>query len=163
MTSVACAIVLLLLAPQAIGEVESRVDKNANFSAYKTYAWRKGHEAFNPDAHKLIVSAIDAQMTGRGLTKVDDDDADVLVTYHSVRAADVDLKMFEQLQKEGKDTAPATKVLGKLAVAVSPRGSGNAVWTALGSRRLSDDPAKWGEDIRLTVAALFAKYPAGKK
>ena len=119
MTSVACALVWLLLAPQAIGEVESRVDKNANFSAYKTYAWRKGHEAFNPDAHKLIVSAIDAQMTGRGLSKVDDDDADVLVTYHLVRAADVDLKMFEQLQKEGKDTAPATKVLGKLAVAVS--------------------------------------------
>ena len=62
---------LLLLVPQSTDKVESSFDRNADFSTFRTYAWNKGHEAFNPAAHKIIAGAIDAQMAKLGYTKAD--------------------------------------------------------------------------------------------
>ncbi len=162
MTGIACAIVLLFLMPQTFGEVESRFDDKADFSAYRTYAWGKGHEAYDPAAHKTIVAAIDGQMAAVGLKKAETGAADVSVTYDTVRSSDVDLKVFEKLYKEGRDTATATKTSGRLAVVLINPKSGATVWTALTRRRLSDDPAKWSDDLRLAVASLFETYPGRK-
>jgi len=163
MTSVACALVLLLLAPQAVGEVETHSDKKADFSKYRTYAWSKGHEAYSADAHKVIVAAVEAQMTGLGLTKADPGSADVFLVYHTVRGSEVDLKALEKLQKQGQDTAGATKILGRLAVVLSEPKSRATLWSAGTRRRLSDDPAKWNEEVQQAVTALFATYPGRKK
>jgi Domain of unknown function (DUF4136) len=162
MTSVACALVLLLLAPQAIGEVESHFDKKADFSAYRTYTWSKGHQAYDPAAHKAIVAAIEAQMAALGFTQVDKG-ADVFLTYHTVRSSEVDLKMLDKLKDQGQDTSAATKILGRLAVVLSNPTSRAALWSAGTRRRLSDDPSKWQDEVRLAVASLFETYPSRKK
>ena len=89
---------LLLLAPQKIGDVESSFDKQANFGALKTYAWAKGHEALTPSVHKSIVTAIDAQMASLGFTKAEAGAADTILKYHVVRGTDVDLKAMPWLR-----------------------------------------------------------------
>ena len=54
-------------------------DKNANFSNYKTFAFDT-HGARNPFVNKLIIDAVERELTSRGLTKVEAD-ADLLVVY----------------------------------------------------------------------------------
>ena len=36
------------------------------------------------------------------------------------------------------------------------------LWSAATRRRLSDDPAKWEDDLKSAVTALFATYPKKK-
>jgi hypothetical protein len=163
MNSLACALMVLLLVPQAVGEVESQFDKKADFSALKTYAWSLGHDAYDARAHKAIVADIEAQMTALGFSKAPSASADVFLTYFTVRASEVDLKKLDQLKKEQKDPAGATRILGRLAVLVSRPSSRETLWSAVTRRRLSEDPAQWEGELKSAVAALFATYPGKKK
>jgi len=162
MNSLACALMLVLLVPQAVGEVESHVDKKVDFSTLKTYAWGAGHDAFDPRAHKVIVADIEAQMTTLGFTKAPSAGADVLLTYFTVRGSEVDLKKLDELKKEDKDQAGATRILGRLAVSMARPSTRATLWSAATRRRLSDDPAKWEGDLKSAVTALFATYPKKK-
>jgi hypothetical protein len=162
MQSLACALVLVLLTPQAIGEVETQVDKKVDFGGFRTYAWSKGHEAYDPAAHKAITEAMEAQMAGLGFTKADPGKADVFLTYHTVRGSELDLKALDKL-KPGQDAGAATKILGRLAVVMSNPASRATLWSAATRRRLSDDPAKWKDEGLRAVAALFETYPGRKK
>lgn len=159
MLTFAGVLVSLLLVPQPVGRVETVSDKTADFSAFHTYAWSKGHEAFDPAAHKAIVAAIEARMTGLGFKKADAGKPDVLLTYHTVRGSEVDLKALDKLQKEGADTAAATRVLGRLVVVLSRPDSRAVLWSAGTRRRLSDDPAKWNDDVNQAATDLFDTYP----
>jgi hypothetical protein len=164
MNALACALVLLLLTPQKIGEVETHFDKKADFSSFRTYAWASGHDAFDPAAHKAIIAAFEQQMTALGFKKVEPPSADVYLTYHTVRGSEVDLKTLDKLQKEGvKDTSSATKILGRLAVVMSQPKSREMLWSAGTRRRLSDDQSKWNEELQAATTALFATYPGRKK
>src|SRR5262245_61429571 len=53
MNTLAYALVLVLALHQDIGDVTSSFDKKADFGTFRTYAWGKGHEAFDPAAHKI--------------------------------------------------------------------------------------------------------------
>jgi hypothetical protein len=92
-----------ILAASAIGmaaagqkvEVETHVDKDANFSTIKTYAWLPPAPAIrnvapgvptNPTLSQdalgpHIVAAVDRQLARRGMTRADEKTADVLVVY----------------------------------------------------------------------------------
>ena len=162
MNSVVCLLAVLLLAPQEIGKVGSTVDKKVDFTAFHTYAWEKGHEAYDPTTHKTIVDAIDAEMATLGLKKVDAGKGDITVRYHAVRGTDVDLDMLRKLQKEGGG-AGADKTIGSLAVVTyAPKGT-EPLWEAHGRSQLSSDPKVREQEIRSAVAALFKTYPRPKK
>jgi len=163
MNSLACALMILLLVPQTIGEVESHVDKKADFTTLKTYAWSLGHDANDPRAHKAIVADVEAQMTALGFTKAPSAAADVFLTYFTVRGSEVDLKKLDQLKKEQKDPAGATRILGRLGVGLSRPATRETLWSAVTRRRLSEDPAQWEGELKTAVAALFATYPGKKK
>jgi len=161
MKSLACAFVLLLAVSQAkpIGEVGTTTDPKVNFTSLHTYVWQKGHEAYNPEAHKIIVSSIESEMASLGFTKVESGKADVTLTYHSVAGADVDMKMLEKWQKEGHTDPMPTKVLGSLAVVLFPPGGTKPIWEAHTRGHLSDDGATRADEIKKAVSALFAAYP----
>ena len=162
MNSLVYVLLVLLLAPQKIGDVESSFDKRANFGALKTYAWAKGHEAINPTVHKSIVAAIDAQMAGLGFTKADAGTADTTLKYHVVRGTDVDLKALEKSPAAASGPAP-TKMLGKLVVVLYPKGSvDNPLWQAHTRQYVSDDAAAREHELHGIVAALFETYPGRK-
>ena len=52
---------------------------------------------------QFIISAIDRELSARGVKKVTSGRSDVVVTYLSVRRTDVDLK--SKPEREGRDTA----------------------------------------------------------
>ena len=159
MNTLVCALLMLLLVPQKIGDVESSYDKRANFGALKTYAWARGHEALTPAVHKTIVAAIDAQMASLGFTKADAAAADAILKYHVVRGTDVDLKALEKAPPAASGPAP-TKTLGKLVVVLYPKGSTETpLWQAHTRQYVSDDAGTREQELQRTVTALFETYP----
>ncbi len=52
-------------------KVQVDVDRSANFGAFKTFGWDTGTVARNPIIAQMIKSAIEAELTRRGLTRND--------------------------------------------------------------------------------------------
>jgi Domain of unknown function (DUF4136) len=152
---------LALMAQGAtVGKVESKVDKTANFGALHSYSWLTGYNADNPDVHKLIVAAVEAEMTKAGFTKVATG-GDATIAYYTVRTTEVDLKALDKAQKAGNSATP-TKVLGRLVVVMRPAASTQQIWSASTREFIDPDPAKLNDTVHSATARLFETYP-GKK
>ena len=159
MKSVVILLVGLLVAPQGeIGRVESSFDRKANFAAFRTYTWNVGYDAYSPDAHKMIVAAIEAEMARRGFTKVETG-ADVRIAYYTVTGTDVDLKALDKLEREGGTGATPLKARARLVIVMRPMASSDPLWQASMREHLDPDPAKLGDTIESVTARLFATYP----
>src|SRR5947199_4592276 len=77
---------LLLATTTALGQdVRYNFDKNTDFSKFKTYKWVTLKDAAKLDAllEKQIIAAVDTELTTKGLTKVDDDSANLYVGYQA--------------------------------------------------------------------------------
>ena len=138
-----------------IGKADSTFDKKANFASFRTYRWTPGTHAFNPEAHKLIVDALEAEMAARGFTKVATG-GDVTLSYSSMNVANVDLKALDKAERAG--AAAPTKNLGKLVV-VMRTPARQQVWSAATREYLEPDIDKLGATIKTVAARLFETYP----
>lgn len=158
----------LALQGGATEQVETKFDKKTNFATLGTYSWTSGYNALNPEAHKLIVAAFEAEMAGLGFTKVTSG-ANVTLAYYAVASNSVDLEALDKAPQAGIDAAP-TRTLGRLvAIMRSPAGNGTQsqqLWSASTRQFLDPDPARLGDTVRAVAARLFETYPgrsAGKK
>jgi hypothetical protein len=52
-------------------KVQVDVDQSANFAVFKTFGWDSGTVARNPIIAQMIISAIESELTRRGLTRND--------------------------------------------------------------------------------------------
>jgi len=74
----------LVSATASAQDVTYDYDKATDFTKLKTYAWISGTNLRDECNHKRIVTAIDAQLTAKGLTQVASGaNPDVLVAYHA--------------------------------------------------------------------------------
>jgi hypothetical protein len=66
-------------------DVRYDFDKDKDFSKYKTYKWVPIKGADQPDelTAKQVMSAIDAELATKGLTKTDSDTADLYIGYQT--------------------------------------------------------------------------------
>jgi len=63
---------LIAMQTFAFGQkVQVDVDQSANFGAFKTFGWDSGTVARNPIIAQMIISAIEGELTRRGLTRND--------------------------------------------------------------------------------------------
>jgi uncharacterized protein DUF4136 len=84
----AAAVLLLSSTTSFAQKVKVDVDSNVNFSNFKTFGWDKGPVARNPIISNLIITAVETELTARGLTKSDSPDIKVAV----MAAAGMDLQ-----------------------------------------------------------------------
>jgi uncharacterized protein DUF4136 len=84
----AAAVLLLSSTTSFAQKVKVDVDSNVNFSNFKTFGWDKGPVARNPIISNLIITAVETELTARGLTKSDNPDIKVAV----MAAAGMDLQ-----------------------------------------------------------------------
>ena len=139
----------------APGKVDSTFDKKTDFSAIRTYSWTTGAHALVPEAHKLIVAAVDKEMAGLGLRPVASG-GDATVAYYTMRTTNVDLKALDKIDDK---SAPApSKELGKLVV-VMRNAAREQVWSAVSRDFLDNDRSKLAATIDALTARLFATYP----
>ena len=137
------------------GKVESTFDKKTNFAAIKTYSWTPGTDALVPEAHKLIIAAVDKEAAAVGLTPVASG-GDVTLAYYTMTVTNVDLKALDKMEK--KPALPPTKELGKLVV-VMRNPAQQQVWSAISREFLDPDRAKLAATIQTVTERLFATYP----
>ena len=163
MNSIVLLVFGLLVAAQTppIGKVDSTFDKKANFAALRTYAWTPGSHAFNPEAHKIIVAALEAEMAGLGFTKAASG-ADVTLAYHTTTVANIDFKDLDKAEREGRSGAVATKEIGKLVVVMRSAPAREQIWSAATREYVDRDVEKLGATIRVVTKRLFDTYPRPK-
>ena len=137
------------------GKVDSTFDKQANFAAIKTYSWTTGTDAFVPEAHTMIIAAIDKEAAGVGLKRLATG-GDVTIAYYTMTVSNVDLKALDKMDK--KTMAAPTKDLGKLVV-VMRDAAHQQLWSAMSREYLDPDRAKLPATIQTVTERLFTTYP----
>ena len=119
-----------------------------------TYTYRPGQPAFDKKVDQQIVSAIERELSTRGVVKVMAGRADVVVTYFSVRRTDVDLK-----SKPRADGSLRQYPVGTLLVSILDPATGDKLFGARVVEPLDADPVKLEAIINVAIAAIFAKHP----
>jgi hypothetical protein len=170
------AALLFLSASTAFGQnVKVDVDTTVNFSTFKTFGWDKGVVARNPIISALIVTAVESELTKRGLTKVDESpDLKVAVA----AAAGVDIQTVGPTWNVnyavwGGYTNPAALMnitTGTLLLDLVDTKSDRSIFRGVAkqtlNRSVSADPAADAKSveklIKKAVSKMFEKYPTAK-
>jgi hypothetical protein len=163
MSLLSCVLLVLLSfsqQPPKPGKIEIIKDPKADFSSFTTYKWERGYVAYDPAIHKAIVDAVDAELTARGLRKVETTDASVTVRYHTVLRTDVNLDTLAEYERSGK-VAPA-QPLGRLVIVLRDPNN-RQVWAADTVQPIAGDGASRPRFVTETVVRMFESYPTAKK
>ena len=151
-------------------------DPAVDFSKYKTYAWDQGTLA-NPLIKQLIVTAVDREMSAKGLQKVGTN-PDLFVT--TLTATESDLATTNpswapQLNSIATGIPSSSQAWavtkGTLMIDISDAKTKNGVWRATASHTLENGPtgdrvkdAKQVEKpINKAVQKMFKKFPPHAK
>ena len=168
------AAVLVLSTSVVVGQkVTVDVDRTANFSTFKTFGWAEGMVARNPIISQMIISAVESELTARGLTKsADHPDIKVAV----VAAVGIDIQTVGpswniNYVTWGGYTNPAAVMnisTGTLLVDLVDtqkdigvlRGVAKETLTRSVSADVTRDAKSVEKLIKKAVSKIFKKYPA---
>jgi Domain of unknown function (DUF4136) len=172
------AIALLAFSALTINAQKVKVtsDPACDFSKYKTYAWDLGTLA-NPIIRQYIISAVDREMTAKGIRKVETD-PDLTIT--TLTATESDLTSTNPSWSPSLNSIatgiPASSqawavTKGTLLVDISDARTKSAVWRGMASHTLENGPtgnaardAKTVEKpINKAVQKMFKKFPPQSK
>ncbi len=150
-----------------LSSVGVEYDKRDDFSKYKTYAWRQGTPAPDPEMQHQIQNAIEHQLESKGLTKAESG-PDLYVITHTLteveRRIDVNQLGYSGFlwRRRGGWYPPTTRVyyipLGTFRVDLVDRVSSKLVWRGLAIEYLSDDREKNRKRINKTARKIFKKF-----
>ena len=153
-------------------QVSYDVDRQQDFSKFRTYTWVRGTEIADPLNHRRIVAAIDAQLAAKGLVPgATPGQADVVVAYHASFDRDLQISGFSsgwggyRFGGSRSGVARAEEIVtGTLIVDVIAARTREIVWRATATREIDADatPEARERNINRAVAKLFKTYPAPK-
>ena len=179
------AVGLLLLATAAFSQdVRYNFDKNADFSKFKTYKWvtLKDAAKVNDLVNKQIMDAIDAELATKGLTKVDDDSANLYIGYQAGIGQE---KQFTSFSSDwgygggwyrggwyggagGMSTTTGqteTIYIGQLALDMYDSANKDLAWRGVASKTIDAKakPEKQQKNLAKAVKKLLKNYPPNVK
>src|ERR1700739_1831084 len=175
------ALGLLLPASYAVGQdVRYNFDKNSNFSQFKTYKWviLKDAARANDLISKQIRAAVDAELATKGLTKVDDDSANLYIGYQAGVGQE---KQFTSFSSDwgygpgwdsggwyrgmgGMSTTTgqtSTLYVGQLSLDMYDSANKDLAWRGVASKTLDPKakPEKQQKNLAKAVKKLLKNYP----
>ena len=146
-------------------------DHDANFSSYQTYMWHEGTPLADPLIQQRVNSAIESELSAKGLRKVESD-PDFRVTYHASTKDDTQYQTdsFGYGMGAGwrwggmggmatSTTRAITYHKGTLVVDLWDAAKKQLVWRGTATATLSDKPQKNSKKIHKAMEKLFRKYP----
>lgn len=179
------SVIIMLAAGIAAGQdVRYNFDRDADFSKFKTYKWVTLKNAAKLDdlVDKQIKAAVDAELARKGLSKVDDDSADLYVGYQAAVGQE---KQFTSYNTDwgygggwyrggwygpagGMSTTTgqtSTIYKGQLALDMYEPANHSLVWRGVGSKTIDPKakPDKQQKNLQKAVAKILKNYPPGKK
>ncbi len=155
-----------------------------DFSKYKTYRWARVPNVQYPDQiiDSQIVQAIDSQLALKGLSKGNDETANLVVTYQVAVNSEKQWNSFstgDTMWGYGRwggwggygggmsttTTTSETIHIGTLDVDIYDAAAKNQIWKGAATKTLGSgkDPAKVNKNINKAVEKLFKKYPPPPK
>ena len=146
-------------------------DKSADFRAFRTYAWVRGASVPDKLNHERVLSAINAQLGLKQLSRVERQaNPDLLVAYHAAFDTDVQITGFASgwggyRFPSASGTARANEIVtGTLIVDLIDARTGTIVWRGIASKDLNPNakPAQREKNINRTAEKLFKNYPPAK-
>lgn len=164
-------------------DVRYNYDQNTDFSRFKTYKWVELKNAQNPGdlLDKQIKGAFDAQLVAKGLTKVEDDSANLYVGYQVGIGQEKEFTSYNTdwgygtgWYRSGWYGSPgggtttgqtSTIYVGQLALDMYDSANHDLVWRGLGSKTIDPKakPEKQQKNLNKTVTKMLKNYPPVKK
>ena len=166
-TLMGTAMAALLSTTLVAQDVSYDYDRGVDFTRLKTYAWVPGTNLRDELNHKRIVQAIDAQLTMKGMVKVDSDEkADVLIAYQTAFDKDLEIHGFSTGRagyRFGRTGSARVEevVVGRLAVVMIDTKTHALLWRGIATRDvdLNASAEKRDKNINKAAEKLFKKYP----
>lgn len=179
------SILLMLAVTGCISNVYIDYDKQADFTKYRTYAWKEGTPTQNPLMDRRIITAIDEQLIGKEFRKVDTN-PDMFVSYHAATTKEVSyttssmgygygpaggstygrygggLGMWGAGVSSGTAT-PVTVIKGMLVVDIFDAEKKSLLWRGTANDTVHADPEKVENQIRKATVEMFTKFPPPAK
>lgn len=176
---------LFVLALLAVGvatavaqDVRYNFDKSADFSKFKTYKWVdiKGADKANDLVAGQIKAAIDAELAGKGLSKVDSDDADLYIGYQTAIGTEKQFNSYSTgwgygpgwgggwrggMGNTSTYGSTSTIYTGQLDLDMYQASAKNLVWRGVVSKTLDPKakPEKQQKNLKKAVTKLLKNYP----
>jgi hypothetical protein len=166
------AFALAALAKAALGQpltmpkVDLDFDKDADFSAFKTYSWKDPiGAAKDPQMHTRIIWYVERELERKGLGKKAEGEGDLFVRYYAKGR-----EGYRGTPTQGESHLPGgagqlttgvdfSKILeGTLLLELQRASDGKVVWRA-GSGYGSIDKKRIDADTARAVRLLLSKYP----
>ena len=179
MESLIVATLLLFITCLSVNAQKVKVGSNpaVDLTKYKTCGWAQGAPVSNPVINQIIMSAVDSEMTSKGLTKVATDPDLIVVTFASTESElyitnptwTSSMHSISTGIASGSQSWPVSK--GTLVVDLSDARTKNGVWRATATHTLEHGPtgnsvkdAKSVEKpIRKAVQKMFKQFPGSAK
>ena len=176
-------LILFLAISSAFGQdVRYNFDKDTNFSKFKTYKWviLKDAPTANDLVTKQLKDAVDAELATKGLTKVDDDTANLFIGYQAGVGQE---KQFTSFSSDwgygggwyrggwygpgGGMTTGSTSTIyvGQLVLDMYDSANRDLVWRGVASKTLDSKakPDKQEKNLAKAVKKLLKNYPPAIK
>jgi Domain of unknown function (DUF4136) len=176
---------ILLAAVAATGQdVRYNFDKNTDFSRFKTYKWVEIKDSTKVDnlVDKQVKDAIDAELATKGLTRVEDDSANLFVGYQTAVGQEKEFTSYNSGWGYGPGWGyggwyggmggsttthgqTSTIYVGQLAVDMYDPANKDLVWRGVASKTLDEKakPEKRQKNLTKAMKKLFKNYPPVKK
>jgi hypothetical protein len=160
-------------------DVRYNFDKTANFGSFKTYKWVtiKGASQLSDLADRQVKAAIDAELAKKGLTKTDDDKADLFIGYQPGVNKEKEYTSFDSGYGYGpgwygggwygaggggiSTGSTSTIYIGQLALDMYASQPHTLIWRGVASKTLDTEakPEKQQKNLAKAVAKLLKNYP----
>ena len=153
---------LILMGACAAAQEITNDYSNADFAHFKTYAWASGHPVEDELLNQIIISAIDAQLLAKGLTKVSPGEhPDVLVSYDVVFDRDIRGMGFRGRLRNRWRSGSKYVLMGMLVVNLIDSDTSAMAWRGMASGVVDENagPKKHDKKIHEVAQKMFRNYP----
>jgi Domain of unknown function (DUF4136) len=151
-------------------DVKNNYMPGTDFSKYRTYKWVTIDAVGGPDQilDAQIKRAIDSQLAGRGLTKVDSGNADLLLGYHAALNQETEWNangMFDRFgwgMGAGTGTATSSTIqVGTLVLNMYDPAVKRLIWTGTATKTIdgNKDPQKIQKNLDKAMRKLLKEFP----
>src|SRR5579871_1979571 len=163
------AMVLLLAAATTLvaQDVKSNYMPGTDFTKYHTYKWVSIEGASHPNqiVDAEIKQSVDSQLAAKGLTKTDNDKADLYVAYQIATDKEKQWNGYGMgggIRWGGMATATSSTInVGTLVLDLYDPGAKQLVWTGSATKTLdpSSNQEKNEKNLNKAMAKLLKNYP----
>ncbi len=170
--------ILLAATTSFAQDVRYNFDKNTDFSKFRTYRWVviKDAPTANDLVTKQVIEAVENELATKGLTKVDDDSANLFVGYQAGISQEKEFTSFNSNWGYGggwygggwygpgggmTTGSTSTIYVGQLAVDMYDSANHDLVWRGVASKTLDAKakPEKQQKNLAKAVKKLLKNYP----